>query len=85
MTTSGHFAKTHCLPGYEPNLTIRQHVVAWSENSKPIMERNLVMDRFHLSFPGELQVTSQGKQTHTLIGIGWLSYTFTGESKASML
>ena len=29
MATSGHFAHTHCLTGYEANLTNSQNVVAW--------------------------------------------------------
>ena len=32
MTTSRHFADTHGLTGYEPNLANSQHVVAWSES-----------------------------------------------------
>ena len=31
MTTSGHFADTHGLTGYERNLTNRQFVVAWAD------------------------------------------------------
>ena len=31
MTTSGHFADTHGLTGYEPNLTNSQFMVAWAE------------------------------------------------------
>ena len=31
-TTSGHFADSHCLAGYEPNLTNSQSMVAWAES-----------------------------------------------------
>ena len=31
MTTSGHFADTHGLTGYEPNLTNSQFIVAWAD------------------------------------------------------
>ena len=50
-----------------------------------LMERKLVVDRFHQSIPGAAYVTSQRKQTLTIIGIQWQSNMFTGRSKADTL
>ena len=35
MTTSGHFAVTHGLTGYEPKLTNSRKMVAWAESQNP--------------------------------------------------
>ena len=68
MNTSGPFADTHGLTGYEPNLTNIQNLVAWTENQKKkkkLTGRKLVMDRFHQTFRGEAHKTSQRTRTLT--------------------
>ena len=55
MTTSGHYADTHSLTGYEPptvNLWQRGHKV------KILTERKLLLDLFHQFFLCEVHVTS---------------------------
>ena len=35
MTTSGHSADTHGLPGCDPNLTNKKYMAAWAETQNP--------------------------------------------------
>ena len=74
MITSGHFADTHGLTGYEPNLTNSRLLVAWAgtENcyGAPSLEKYTISKRKH---------------TLTIIGTYWQSNMFTAESKADTL
>ena len=45
MTTSGHFANTHGLTSYEPNMTNCQSMVTWAETRTPLWSANWASQR----------------------------------------
>ena len=84
MSTSGLFAETHGQEGSELNLTNNRHLVAWTDHLNPYGAQ-VGCGPISWNLRGEVNKTSQWKQTLTTAGICWPSNTYIGRSKAETL
>ena len=81
MTTSGHFADTHGLTGYQPKLDEQSKFGSAGRKSKSFRTTIRVWTNF-VEQSVEKHTTSQRRQMLTIFWIYWQGNMFAGRSKA---